>query len=339
MSRFTVILTSLLGFWLFSGLMGMEKERRLAPFKYSNPYFDLELQKTLLLWMQKNKYPNEFALPKDVLKEIAKKNYDLHCAWRSKEQDDFNCLVCGLKLNKDKRTNHYQGAEIKFNDFDLITMNKEGTEVFFNSLHCIPLLDSYDLEFAYKSLPHESSFELKTNINRGFLSQDDYHKALDLPLRLRCKVGESCSVYVIGHTVSRYSFTEEGLLFMSKQALFGAIIGPVANVILDNVMFDPAPISNVKSACGGVLIGGVVGVAGHVIEMKYKEHKDFKQYGYRIKLVEKPLITLEEQEIREKAKLELVAYLKRKPISVKQYKPVELKKLLVKDALCLKNLE
>ena len=76
MSRFRFILVGLLSFGLSPLLMGMEKEQQLTTFKYSNPYFDPELQKTLMLIMWKNRDQN-FGLTKDVLGVIAKKNYPL----------------------------------------------------------------------------------------------------------------------------------------------------------------------------------------------------------------------------------------------------------------------
>ena len=73
MSFLRVIVVIMFGFGS-APLLGMEKEQKLTPFKYSNPYFDPELQKTLLLLMQKNSDHEKLALDKDIVMVIAKKN-------------------------------------------------------------------------------------------------------------------------------------------------------------------------------------------------------------------------------------------------------------------------
>ncbi|HEX4069434.1 MAG TPA: hypothetical protein VHX42_05030 [Candidatus Babeliales bacterium] len=359
MSRFKAILVGLLSFGLSSVLVGMEKEQKLIKFKYSNPYFDPELQKTLLLLMQKNNdtEDEELSLSKDVVKVIAKKNYDLHC-----DKVPFVGLgsILPLLLNRKHRIAQFQGADISLNDFHLMSMNKEGRDIFCDLISCIPMASPYQDDLTYKSAnEYGYSYELKTNRIKGFLSQDDYNKVLDLPLALRRKVGKLCPVKVIERTISPIDFAETvDLDFISPLIGFCILIGGTMGVTA-GVKFKEFSCENVQK---GYLIGTLstgVGITFILAGLfKVKEFNALKEHGFKIKLGDKPLITSVEQEIIKKAEKEaqekaeqraqekeLAKFINKSLVKTPKIKPFELSsakklsKTVQRDRINLKNRE
>ena len=307
MSRFNAILLAILSFGSSSLLMGMEKKQKLAPFKYSNPYFNQELRKSLFLIMQKNADFDSLNLNKDVIKVIAKKSYDLYrdSLFDGDQLSEDDLLYAkerqGLffdKLNNITRTNQFQGKGIRVDDFNLMTMNDEGREVFASLMGAIPFDFDGNGTFRHK---HETNYTNETQLkaDNGLLSQDAYNKVLDLPIELRRKVGELCMVKVIGPKVPHYSFFSEDELaltaiFVVPSIFVGGQCG-IMKMIYGEVSsrFRLLGYSvGIGTACG---LG--VGAVAHVYLGRYLESMTVQKYGSKIELIEKPLITPEEQEI------------------------------------------
>jgi|SRR5579863_4955832 len=180
MSLFRIILVILFGFGSSQLLMGMEKEQKVTKFKYSNPYFDSELRKVLLLLMQHNSDHENFPLNKDVIMVIVQKNYDLH----------YDQLL---------------KSKIELDDFDYITMNDEGRRMFDKCTWAVQYY-RYHGNQRYAS----GSWGVVKEKNKklcGLIAQDEYKKILDVPLRLRSKAGLLCTLKVVeGSPISDLDF-------------------------------------------------------------------------------------------------------------------------------------
>ena len=321
MSRFNAILLAILSFGSSSLLMGMEKEQKLAPFKYSNPYFNQELRKSLFLIMQKNAYFDSLNLDKDVIKVIAKKSYDLyrdslldgdqlskiHLLYVKERPGLFleRLLHRGNEsfkfqqfhgLNNITRTNQFHGKSIRVDDFDLMTMNDEGRQAFVCLTGAIPFDFDCNGTFRHK---HEANYTNETQLkaDNGLLSQDAYNKVLDLPIELRRKVGELCTMKVIGPKVRHYYFFNEGALAVQAIcAVPGIVVGGqwgVMKMICEGSSFFKSVgyFTGVGAACG-LGVGAVV----TVYITRELESEAVQKYGSKIELIEKPLIAPEEQE-------------------------------------------
>lgn len=198
MSYFKAILILLINFHTSSSLMGMDV--------YSNPYFEPKLQKTLTLIMLKNRQEEPFNQNPDVLKVIAQKNYEFYCdellESEAKYQYPFKKLweLRFNPINNKQRINTYYGREIKINDFDFITMTNQGREVFLTALsvcerdHTYKYSSQHICEFNQAGINNH-----KTMIEKSFLfNHDEYKKILQLPLRLRSKLGNLSQMIIIG---------------------------------------------------------------------------------------------------------------------------------------------
>jgi hypothetical protein len=212
MSYFKAVLTLLISFHTSSSLMGMDV--------YSNSYFEQKLQKTLSLLMAKNNDPQSIDLNKDTLLVIAKHNYDLYCdeLLTSKiETLSFKEFweIRLDKINDKKRINTYYGQEIKVNDFDFITINDQGRKTFLTALSVCERDHKWG-----NSSQNTCTFNLETidnhsyRVEKSYLSNhNEYKKILQLPLRLRSKLGNLSHMIIIGEEQFSYenAFIDSGL--------------------------------------------------------------------------------------------------------------------------------
>ncbi len=342
MSRSTVVLAIMLSFGPFLLLMGMEKEQKVTTFKYSNPYFDPELQKSLTLIMLKNRNAVEVAaLDKDTLHIIAKNSYDCHCDELLKSDIGKRLEKKLRKLNDESRIAKYEGAEIKFNDFDLITMNDEGRDIFFHFIRAL----SHKYTFGLSEYFYGCRVDLKDESKRkylGVLSVDDYNKMLHLPVKLRNRVGGLCSVKTIGLETPYSSYIKKNVIKVIKRAI-NQIKVDIENRDKDGleVIFAFSTIG-VGGGVGawvtegepylssfGCYVGlgvacGFTGLTATIIALMAQDmHNELKIYGPEFELIYKPILTLEEQENIKKAEKE--AQGKKEQRDKALHKPIKMK--------------
>jgi hypothetical protein len=134
---------------------------------YRNSYFDSELQKTLLPLMAKNDNHQSIHLPKEIILVIAEKNYNLYLnEFIPKRYIDESWGKCFNRINDEKHITQFNGQKIKINDFDFITMNEQGKQIF------------------------------KSVVTKKIHTENEYNEILQLPQRLRSKIGKSYIIYI-----------------------------------------------------------------------------------------------------------------------------------------------
>ncbi len=375
MSRFRVILVALFGFGLSFLSMAMEKKSMSSA---SSHYLSPDIQKLILFKSAalEDKYGNR--MPEDVKNVIVQQNYDFY-------RDDL--LASGInkklekalgKLNDEGRIAKYDGAKIEANDFDLLTMSDEGRDVFFHFISALPYKYT-TLDGSYEYFRHDRytsnfmryDYDLEDESNRkhlGLLSVDDYNKMLHLPVTLRSKVGKLCAVKTIGSEVPYYSYMTKHVIKDIKREI-SEIIRDIPN--RDRIfltMISGASIVFALSGLGygerfgsgvsclsssgyyagsGIVcgFGGLTALLSTVIARD--RHNELKRYGPGFELIDKPILTLEEQENIKKVEKEaqekkeqrgMALY---KPINTKQFEVLtkNLSKSVQSDRLSLRNKE
>jgi hypothetical protein len=236
MPHFKAIFVAILSFWFSSSLIGMES--LYSWFKKSdqnNSYVDENIQSLILFKNADITDKYDISLPPEVKNIITKNAYILLPSQSSLPQDnifDWNLV------NDKKRIDTYKGAMI--NSYDLITMNDEGKKVFKRLTTVIPhqnndgifehlytnnsIRDITALENCAEN-PENELWRQLAGRKYGLLLPNEYNQVLQLPLNLRRKVGESCTVKVVG---------EEQVSFDAKYeyAMVGACLGGIGGFIV-----------------------------------------------------------------------------------------------------------
>lgn len=182
MSYFKAILAVIISFYTSSSLMGMDSFSKWWNKTEPKHYFEPELQKALTLIMLKNRCQKPFDQNTDVLKIIAKNNYDLHCNELLQSKIGPNTFENYWKdelrrwgNDDDNLLNAIDGQKIEIKDFDFITLNDQGREIFLHTLH--------NTRYGYTDRP-------------CFIEHYNYNEKLKLPLTLRSKMGNLCIMNV-----------------------------------------------------------------------------------------------------------------------------------------------
>lgn len=255
MSYFKTTLAIILSFYTTSSLIGMESFKNwLSPFKYSNPYFEPELQKTLMLIMLKNKEQEKFVLNKDILYLIAKKNYDLYSTELLNsdiEGQSFEELWrdrLNLMVNKPERISISNGQVITINDFDFITINDHGKKLFYKTiLNNLVTIEKPSLQtIKQKKLEHYF-----------VMDQDEYNNAIQLPIKLRTKIGDLSAI-----NIGKMKYSHRDYFCATIEGIGGAMIVPVALDTLQKLEWIKSlsfPVTAGITTIGGAL-GGYYGI-------------------------------------------------------------------------------
>lgn len=299
MSRFKVAVFILFGCWISPLLMGMDLSEK-KPVSTKNNYLSEDIQKLMLFKNADVKDKYGHSLPADVKRLVVQNGCDMYCDHIVSMVQFYETGVDIYILNHQDRMSMYQGAEIKLNDFELITMNEEGRNLFSRLGFAVPqrsnngtFVHFYPTDYAYEN-------NIKNNLC-ALLSQNDYNEMLDLPIELRRKVGELCTVKVAGSKVSHTSIME-----VAKHSIYcGILAGMFARTV--GIMFNLSSADLFYSYIN-LYIG--YGLAASFIFDFYRTRKNeleyLNRYGAKIILIERPLITSEEKEVIKEEKLKLI---------------------------------
>ncbi len=299
MSYFKAVLTLLISFHTSSSLMGMDV--------YSNSYFEQKLQKTLSLLMAKNNDPQSIDLNKDTLLVIAKHNYDLYCdeLLTSKiETLSFKEFweIRLDKINDKKRINTYYGQEIKVNDFDFITMNDQGKNIFLTALS---VCDNDNKYGPFCTHTQETWDNNKCKIEKSFLSDhNEYTTILRLPLKLRSKLGNLSHMTIMGE--EEYSFKNTIFETGCFEGISGAYLASLSGIPIAFIT------GSMKKYILTLICTGCYGIGSYHIQKKYKS------FPVPSTLLVK-LFFLEQEEVPTKEKLHRIFQVIKKPLVPEKY--------------------
>lgn len=342
MSYFKATLITIVSFWASSSLIGMEANTRKAnPGEHS--YLAKDIQALMLFVDSDIQDKYNTSIPKDVKRIIAQQGCNIYCneLFTSRKYYPDYKLHCLFKdiwsisletINHKNRIQTFHGKEIKIKDFDLITMNDEGRNIFYKIVFSVPhRTDRTGNTYAH---PYPSNIVSHFDLSRDKserdklddpLSQNEYTKALKLPLQLRRKVGILCTVKTIGDELTSY----QRVLENTKQGIcLGGIAGSIGGGAWSEDWQALQTLKNIAiSGSCGAFVGAIVG---------FKTAKDHPQ-NKAFKVEEKSLLTQDEQEAIKKEQL-LAKFTKIKPIKTNllQKELTESKRI---DSIQLRNRE